>query len=1155
MNQQCNNCGFINPDGMRYCGNCGKRLAEPFVETPPTSTIPDPEMMGAMIGSDLKERFRKAGLEAAGQRRNVTVLFADLVGFTELSQKTDSEDLYIFLQQFIQELAGSVYQYEGMVDKFTGDGLMALFGAPIAHENNAELAVLAALDMCSRLEEISEKFEKHLGQGLLLHIGLNSGPVIVGGIGSDLLMNYTAIGDTVNLARRLEDAALPGTILVSKSVYNQTKAIFDYTNVSGLDIKGISKPVNAFQLTGPKEIRGSVRGLESLHAPMIGREKELNFLMEAVKGLQAEGNGKFIVLSGEAGIGKSRLISEMKKRIKGSDLTLLEGQSLTYRKLAYWIFVDAFLKLLNVNPQTEEQIIRKRLVEELKETLGERWKEVLPYLEQLLSLPVTKSPASARLRYLDASQLRQQIFMAVHEFFKSKAHKKPVVCILEDIHWADNNSLELLSYLVNNLQQTSILFLCVTRPVHEGALTDIVNKVNKDSPERITQLRLENLSPDQSEQLIFHLLTIHELSPTLRDYILQRAAGIPFYLEEILRMLIDNGVIQRSEAGWKIAGDIDVNGLGVPDNLEGLILTRFDRLLEVQRKLLQTASVIGKEFSLPVLQAVHHNLNARQIGEILFQLQERDFIFPVSEPPAANYVFKHALISEAIYKTMLRRDRGEIHGKIGRAVEKVYANQIESQVEILARHYSYSPLHDRALHYLIMAGQKAARNYDNPQARQHFEQAKVLFQEVDHAPEQKLAVYGGLGDVLVLSGEYPEAREQYLSALDSLENADDSFFLEEKSNLHRKLGTTYERQGEYGEALDCLKEAKQVLGVDIEANLTRAHIANDTGWIYFLQGSSEEAEQYLNEALQLIEYSQHYDVIASIYNRLGGVYFQREQLDQASLFVRKSLVLREEMGDAVAVARSYNNLGLLAWRKGDWKQALQNFQHSVDLHGRLNDVEGVLNLHANIGLLQTDMGNLEEARHHLEESLNVSKKIGHSYMEGSTYHHLSRLWLAAREWEKSLFFCNQALHVFTEIGAQDNLLDVYSSFGEAWLSLGNLQEVESHCKTALKLLGDDKGPADNIGYGRVLRLMGDLARKNKDWETATRLFKQSIDHFSRYGHQLELGRTLVSLARLDWDCHNPTGFRLHLNEAYLIFQQLGAKLDLDNVEGLRHGKE
>jgi tetratricopeptide (TPR) repeat protein len=246
---------------------------------------------------------------------------------------------------------------------------------------------------------------------------------------------------------------------------------------------------------------------------------------------------------------------------------------------------------------------------------------------------------------------------------------------------------------------------------------------------------------------------------------------------------------------------------------------------------------------------------------------------------------------------------------------------------------------------------------------------------------------------------------------------------------------------------------------------------------------------------------------------------------------------------------------LLAWRKGDWKQALQNFQHSVDLHGRLNDVEGVLNLHANIGLLQTDMGNLEEARHHLEESLNVSKKIGHSYMEGSTYHHLSRLWLAAREWEKSLFFCNQALHVFTEIGAQDNLLDVYSSFGEAWLSLGNLQEVESHCKTALKLLGDDKGPADNIGYGRVLRLMGDLARKNKDWETATRLFKQSIDHFSRYGHQLELGRTLVSLARLDWDCHNPTGFRLHLNEAYLIFQQLGAKLDLDNVEGLRHGKE
>ncbi|RPI34334.1 MAG: adenylate/guanylate cyclase domain-containing protein, partial [Chloroflexota bacterium] len=245
MTTLCSKCGFNNPPGMRFCGNCGAQLSDTVAPPPttPTSDTISPQM-GAMMGADLLERFRQAGMAAAGQRRNVTVLFVDLSGYTQLAEKLDSEDLYDLIQQYIEILANDVYKYEGMVDKFTGDGLMALFGAPIAHENNAELAVRSALDMIADVDQLSQKLKESLGVELRVHIGLNAGSVIVGGIGSNLLMNYTAIGDTVNLAQRLEDSAPAGNVFVSDSVYRQTQALFDYVPSPTLRLKGIARPIH-----------------------------------------------------------------------------------------------------------------------------------------------------------------------------------------------------------------------------------------------------------------------------------------------------------------------------------------------------------------------------------------------------------------------------------------------------------------------------------------------------------------------------------------------------------------------------------------------------------------------------------------------------------------------------------------------------------------------------------------------------------------------------------------------------------------------------------------------------------------------------------------------------------------------------------------------
>jgi class 3 adenylate cyclase len=355
----CANCGFENPPGMRFCGQCGAPLAEAEPASPsPLSTT----QLGVMMGPDLLERFRRAGLEAAGQRRLVTVLFADLAGYTDLSERMDAEDLFGLIQQLIRVLATDVYKYEGAVDKFTGDGLMALFGAPISHENNAELALRAAFDMQADVEAFGLAGSGAAGGELRLHVGIHTGSVIVGSLGSNMLMNYTAIGDTVNLARRLQEASTPGTILVSEAVYRQTQALFEFEPIPPLALKGIPRPVPGYQALAARDAPGSSRGLPGLRAPMIGRGDELAELSGYVEALTARGRGRFVHVRGEAGLGKSRLIAELRSSLAGTPVRYLEGHSLTYRRgAAYWIFAEVLRSLLGVSPYTPAAQVQQRL--------------------------------------------------------------------------------------------------------------------------------------------------------------------------------------------------------------------------------------------------------------------------------------------------------------------------------------------------------------------------------------------------------------------------------------------------------------------------------------------------------------------------------------------------------------------------------------------------------------------------------------------------------------------------------------------------------------------------------------------------------------------------------------------------------------------------
>ncbi len=1106
-----------------------------------------------MIGADLLERFRRAGLEAAGQRRNVTILFVDICGYTSLSRKIEAEELYELIRQFTERLAGSVYKYDGMVDKFTGDGLMALFGAPIAHENNAELAIRAALEMQADVAQLSQQVKERTGEELRIRIGLNAGTVIVGGIGSDLLMNYTAIGDTVNRAQRLEEAAQPGTIMVSESIYQGTRMLFDYESCDNVSLKGIPTPVTCYRVLRSKARPGSTRGVQGLHAPMIGRETEMRQLMQAIGALATYQQGQFVMVIGEAGLGKSRLVGEIKHLSMPAPVIILEGQSLTYRRsVSYYIFQDLLRNYLNASADTPVETVSQRLVRNVSNALGARAAENLPFLEYLLNLPPSDPAAAQRIQFLDAVQLRQQIYMAVRNLLVAESRRRPIILILEDLHWADDASLDLLQYLLDSVKQAPLLILAISRPLEPGKLAEMAAWAGENLPNNFASIFLQGLTPDQSKQLLLRLLSVSDLPAELREQIVARASGVPLYLEEILRMLIDEGILQHEGSQWHIVDASRIASLGVPDTLQSLILARFDRLDTLQRRMLQIACVIGRQFNIAILRTALAAASESEFQGTLHRLAEHDFVHPLPEAPETEFAFRHAVVSDAIYSTLLKRDRVDLHGRVGEAVEGLYADRIDGQIEILARHFSWSSRKDRALHYLILAGQKSWRSYLNEQARRYYEEALELIAQTTHTPHQAVQIHLGLGDVAILTGEYAAAHQHYQQALDTIGTQDIAIYTEERSALHRKIGATYERQGDYEQALQHLALAEKTLDEDsLPMPVEKAQIYNDIGWIHFRHGNLDEAEKYLTRAIALAQETNRIDVTASIYNRLGGVYYQKDQLEEASQYVQKSLALRQEIGDTVAVARSYNNLGLLGWRSGQWEQAIANFTRSVELHAKLGDAEGAIELHSNLGLLQIDRGNFDEAQRHLEESMRISQQIGHLHQEGITHHNYSRLYLSSEDWRQALEHARHSIEIFEQLGDLDNLVDAYVNQGQAWLGLGNLQAARPWCDKALALfeqMEGSKAPGSAENRGRALRLLGEIARQCGDLENAQAALEEASGIFLIIGNQLEQGRSLFALGRLAVDLKDNAQAQAHLQRARGIFEALGAMQDLHQLE-------
>jgi ABC-type oligopeptide transport system substrate-binding subunit/class 3 adenylate cyclase len=745
---RCADCGFENDDDAKFCERCGKALPRvcPNCNSPINPGASFCKNCGAALpqkyaGGEqerlallrqstppkLKEKIRTSSAQIEGQRKPVTILFTDIVGSTSLAEKMDPEEWKEIVSTTHQRISQMVYKYEGTIAQLLGDGMLIFFGAPVTHEDDPIRAVHAALDIQQEIRKYADELKGYV-DNFQLRVGLNTGTVVVGNVGDDLHMEYLAIGDAVNLAARLQSTAQPGKVLISESTARHVKAIFDLQSMGEISVKGKVEPVTVFEVIDRKSAPGRRRGFSDLTSPLVGRSCELANLYEVLEAL-IKGHGQIVTIIGEAGIGKTRLLAEVRQQSSGRfpQAHWIEGRALSYgQTLSFWMITQLIYSDLGLSDGDPEVRVRAALKKRLHALFEEKDIEILPYMANLLGVRL-EGESAERVRLLEGETLKRQTLLAIGQYFQRLAQIQPTVAVFEDLHWADPSSLEALEALLAITDRAPLMLVLLSRLEREHGAWRIKVKSETDFSHRYTEIMLKPLSPSEQNRLVDNLLAIADLPDATRRLILERTEGNPFYLEEIIRSLIDQGAIVHDEDRWRTTRDL--THLDIPETLEGVLLARIDRLQEDVRRTLQMASVIGKSFLYRLLEAI--TTAEQQLDEQLAQLQRIDLVREKNRLPELEYMFKHSLTQEAAYNSLLMDQRREFHHRVGEALEILFSDRIEQYLGLLAYHFEAAGDSAKAIGYLIQAGDRARMTDEHTEAIGFYQRATKLLADPD----------------------------------------------------------------------------------------------------------------------------------------------------------------------------------------------------------------------------------------------------------------------------------------------------------------------------------------------------------------------------------------------------------------------------------------
>ena len=716
----CRVCSAETPEGSRFCPNCGATLSDAAVPLRPL--VDGFALIKNYIPPELACKILDAGRQIESERRHVTVLFADVTGFTALSEKMDVEIVSTILNDCFRGLIASILKYEGTIDKFIGDGIMAIFGAPLAHENDPERAARCALDMLTDMERFNNATAIQLPTRLGLHVGLHSGMVIAGNVGSDLRMNYSVIGDTVNLAARLVEVAPSGEVYLTGETFKLISNIASAEGPFRMTMKGKAAPVPVYKLRSLKaegDHRREVLGKDEF----VGREKEIATIKRALETV-LDKNQITLCIQGEAGVGKSRLKAELISLAYKSGIATYEGSCSSFEvNTPYYLWTTLMKSLLKVGPEAGEADVRKRL-HQITHTLA--LDEHEPYLGALLSLRYEE------ILLVDETLRKQRIFQATRALLSAVAARRPITFVLEDLHWIDRFSQELLEYIFSRTTNVVLsLFVLIYRDEYAHA---------KKISEGAEMMDLNRLTRTEALKMMKLSMDVDAVPQVLEDLILSRSEGNPFFIQEIVKTLLDKRIIAVRRRKVELLTDNIESG--VPETIQGIIMARIDRIQDNIKDVLFSASVIGREFSRPLLEHVMERKN--EVTTNLTELKALELVLEKDQAHEAEYLFKHYLIQEVAYNTILLNKRKELHGAIARAIEELYADRLMEFYELLAFHYEKAEQWDKAAEYLSRSGHKVRQMYSQEESKDFFERKNVAVKKLYQSASAK----GSLGATL-----------------------------------------------------------------------------------------------------------------------------------------------------------------------------------------------------------------------------------------------------------------------------------------------------------------------------------------------------------------------------------------------------------------------
>lgn len=1085
-------------------------------------------------------RFAPERIALGGEYRQVTVLFVNFYGIDEIITSlgpTHAAEITAILNAHFTHMQRILARYGGVVNKVdsyaVGHRIMALFGAPRAHVDDPERAVRAALEMQQAMTAFAD-LETSCGVfSLKQRIGVNTGLVFAGNVGSLSRQEYSVMGDEVNLTARLMAVAAEGQVLISQSTARQSGGALLLREQEPVRVKGKSKPVPNYEVMGLQERRASEQ------RPLIGRDDEWQTI-HALTDRALASDAQVLTLVGDVGLGKSRLLDEVIAHWDEHGALSLSTTCPSFgRHTPYLPWQELLRDLFGFAPADSNAVKLEKIATLLQEA-DPTWRDWTSLLGRLLGLEVQELHW---MRTLDAQTRQRTLFRLISGLVAHVAGEQPLLLAIDDLQWADDTSVALVNQVARQVTGQALLLALTHRP-DESLQLEV-----SDLPHH-TGLRLNELSDEASLRLLEALLpTTPQMPLHLQRLILDKARGNPLFIEEVAHSLIEN-YLTLDEASGTYHPRSDLDEIQVPDSVNRVIMSRIDRLDEASRNVLRTASAIGRAFHHWLLSAIYPYRHTE--GELrgqLDRLSEREIL--EGPQPDLLYLFRHILTREVAYESLLYADRHALHRRVGESIEAQRAGRLSEYWEVLAYHFGLAEAWPQALDYHLKAGRKAQEIFANQDARHHFQEALRAAEQVPGSGAQQLTAHQRLSEVLSTQGEYNAALRHLYRAQDLAVALDEppEQIAARLAELCRRTASIHEQKSNYSAAFDWLRGGLILLeGME---GAEAARIYRLGAGVHHRQGNYSAAIDWCRKSLEIAQRTRGREgesVVAHAYQLLGLIHSRLGETERAVQYCRQSLDIYEQIEDITGAAEAHINLGNGYFDQGDWSRATEHYRRALEIKRKVGDVYYQAVITLNLGGVTLNLGDLAQARRYNRQSLEMWQELGSVYAIALLHNNMGAVALHGGEAQEALALLEKSRDLFAQIDSTDFLPEVYRHLAEAHMVQGELDQALSWAQRALDRAREqemrlEEGASRRV-LGQVHRARRELAQAGQELAASRRILEEVN---SRY----EVAQTLFQLGLLRRDQERSAEAETAFQQAIEIFETLGARLDLAQARAAR----